>query len=49
LLLIGGDKKGKNEKKFYKDLIKQSEQIYMAYLEKKAEEKEKQDGIPPHQ
>ena len=35
LLLIGGDKKGKNEKKFYKDLIKEAEQIYSAYLEKK--------------
>jgi hypothetical protein len=48
LLRIGGDKKGKNEKKFYNDLIIQAEQIYMAYLEKKAEEKEKQDGISPH-
>jgi hypothetical protein len=46
LLLTGGDKKGKNQKKFYKDLIKQAEQIYAAYLEKKA--KEKQNGIPPH-
>lgn len=26
-LLIGGDKKGKNEKQFYKDLIKQAEVI----------------------
>ncbi|MDR3337286.1 MAG: type II toxin-antitoxin system RelE/ParE family toxin [Treponema sp.] len=25
LLLIGGDKKGKNQKKFYKDLINQAE------------------------
>jgi hypothetical protein len=48
LLLTGGDKKGKNQKKFYKDLIKQAEQIYAAYLKKKAEEKEKQNGIPPH-
>jgi hypothetical protein len=45
LLLTGGDKKGKNEKKFYKDLIRKAEQIYAAYLEKK--EKEKQNGIPP--
>ena len=35
LLLTGGDKKGKNEKKFYKDLIRESEQIYAAYQEKK--------------
>ncbi|GHT64015.1 hypothetical protein FACS1894110_02870 [Spirochaetia bacterium] len=35
LLLIGGDKKGKNEKRFYKSLIKQAEQIYNLYLEKK--------------
>ena len=27
ILLIGGDKKGVNEKKFYKDLIKKSEEI----------------------
>jgi len=36
LLLIGGDKKGKNQRKFYKDLIREAEQIYAAYLEKKA-------------
>jgi hypothetical protein len=47
LILTGGDKKGKNEKRFYNDLIGQAEQIYTAYLEKKAEEKEKQNGIPP--
>jgi hypothetical protein len=35
LLLIGGDKKGKNQRKFYKDLIREAEQIYAAYLEKK--------------
>jgi hypothetical protein len=34
MLLTGGDKKGKNEKRFYKDLIRQAEQIYMAYLER---------------
>jgi hypothetical protein len=45
LLLTGGDKKGKNQRKFYKNLISEAEQIYAAYLEKKA--KEKQDGIPP--
>lgn len=28
-LLIGGDKKGVNEKKFYKDLIKDAEKIIM--------------------
>jgi hypothetical protein len=37
LLLIGGDKKGKNQKKFYKDLIRQAEQIYAAYLERRQE------------
>ena len=41
LLLIGGDKKGKNQKKFYKDLISEAEQIYAAYLEKRINEKEK--------
>ena len=41
LLLTGGDKKGKNEKKFYKDMIREAEQIYAAYLEKKNQEKEK--------
>ena len=41
LLLIGGDKKGKNQKKFYKDLIRESEQIYAAYLKKRKKEKEK--------
>jgi hypothetical protein len=29
------DKKGKNEKRFYKSLIKQAEQIYDLYLERK--------------
>ena len=41
VLLIGGDKKGKNQRKFYKDLIKEAEQIYAAYLEKKLNKKEK--------
>jgi hypothetical protein len=41
LLLIGGDKKGKNQKKFYKDMIREAEQIYAAYLEKKINKKEK--------
>jgi len=41
LLIIGGDKKGKNERKFYKDLIREAEQIYAAYLEKKLNRKEK--------
>jgi hypothetical protein len=41
LLLIGGDKKGKNQKKFYKDLIREAEHIYAAYLEKCIKEKEK--------
>ena len=31
VLLIGGDKKGKNEKRFYKYLIKQAEIIYENY------------------
>jgi len=35
VLLIGGDKKGKNQRKFYKDLIREAEQIYAAYLEHK--------------
>ena len=31
VLLIGGDKKGKDEKRFYRNLIKQAEEIYKAY------------------
>jgi hypothetical protein len=31
LLLIGGDKKGKDEKRFYRNLIKQAEKIYRQY------------------
>ena len=31
ILLLGGDKKGKNEKSFYRNLIKQAEEIYKAY------------------
>jgi hypothetical protein len=31
ILLIGGDKKGKEEKWFYRNLIKQAEEIYKAY------------------
>lgn len=31
VLLIGGDKKGKNEKLFYRSLIKQAEEIYETY------------------
>jgi len=31
VLLIGGDKKGKNEKWFYKNLIKKAEKIYQKY------------------
>ena len=41
LLLIGGDKKGKNQKKFYKDLIREAEEIYASYLEKFIKDKEK--------
>jgi len=33
VLLIGGDKKGKNEERFYKNLIKQAEKIYQQYRE----------------
>ena len=31
VLLIGGDKKGKNEKRFYRNLIKQAEEIFDTY------------------
>jgi hypothetical protein len=31
VLLIGGDKKGKNKERFYKNLIKQAEKIYQQY------------------
>ena len=31
ILLIGDDKKGKDEKRFYRNLIKQAEEIYMQY------------------
>jgi hypothetical protein len=37
ILLIGGDKKGKNEKRFYRSLIKQAEEIYQQYLDEKDE------------
>jgi len=35
VLLIGGDKKGKDEKRFYKSLIKQAEDIYRQYLDER--------------
>jgi len=35
VLLIGGDKKGKDEKRFYQDLIKQAEAIYRQYKKRK--------------
>jgi hypothetical protein len=35
VLLIGGDKKGKNEGRFYRNLIKQAEEIYLQYLDAK--------------
>jgi len=31
VLLIGGDKKGRDEKLFYRNLIKQAEEIYQRY------------------
>lgn len=31
ILLIGGDKKGKNEQRFYQHLIKKAEKIYKTY------------------
>jgi len=34
VLLIGGDKKGKDEKLFYRNLIKQAEEIYERYQER---------------
>jgi len=37
ILLIGGDKKGKDEKRFYKNLIKQAEEIYQLYIDEKSE------------
>jgi hypothetical protein len=40
LLLTGGDKKGRNQRKFYRDLIREAEQVYAAWLEKIADEKE---------
>jgi hypothetical protein len=41
ILLTGGDKKGKNQKKFYKDLIREAEQIYAIYLEKNRKKEKK--------
>ena len=35
VLLIGGDKKGKNETWFYKRLIKQAEEIYHQYQDER--------------
>jgi hypothetical protein len=40
LLLVGGDKKGKKQRKFYQDLIRDAEQVCAAYLEKRDREKE---------
>ncbi|GHT69737.1 toxin RelE [Spirochaetia bacterium] len=37
VILIGGDKKGKDEKRFYKNLINQAEQIYKQYIGKKGD------------
>ena len=37
LLLTGGDKKGKDQEKFYTDLINDAERIYAAYLKQKKE------------
>ena len=31
VLLIGGDKKGKNKERFYRNLIKEAEKIYAGY------------------
>jgi hypothetical protein len=31
VLLIGGDKKGKNNERFYRNLIKEAEKIYASY------------------
>ena len=31
ILLIGGDKKGKDKKRFYRNLIRQAEEIYQQY------------------
>jgi len=45
LLLTGGDKKGKRQKKFYHDLIIEAEQIYAVYLDKKEKTKETDHGI----
>jgi hypothetical protein len=41
VILTGGDKKGRNQRKFYKDLIREAEQVYTAYLENIAGNKEK--------
>ena len=38
LLLLGGDKKGKNQRKFYQGLVDEAETIYAAYLAAKAKE-----------
>jgi hypothetical protein len=38
ILLIGGDKKGKNEKRFYRNLIKQAEAIYHRYFDDEGRE-----------
>ena len=36
LLLTGGDKKGRNQKKFYRDMIGEAESVYAAYLARKS-------------
>ena len=45
LLLTGGDKKGKNQWKFYKDLIREAEEIYAAYQEQAVSKKENKNAI----
>jgi len=39
ILLIGGDKKGKNEKRFYRNLIMKAEEIYRQYRNDQWKEK----------
>jgi hypothetical protein len=41
ILIIGGDKKGINQKKFYKDLIKESETLVEKYHNSEWEEENK--------
>lgn len=44
VVLTGGDKKGKDQKKFYKRLIAEADTIFTSYLQKQKRQKTGKDG-----